>query len=257
MFETIRYDVSDGVAWVYLNRPNKLNAFTAQMNREIKDSVKKASFDDDVRCIVITGEGRAFCSGQDLSEVDENMDHGQVLREHYGPMIKQIRNCEKPIIAAVNGVAAGAGFSLALACDFRLVSEKASFINAFIHVGLIPDSGNLYYLSQLVGLAKAAELAILGEKVSAEDAVTMGLATRKIPMDTWSEDVSVFAARLAAMPTKAIGIIKRSLKATTSMSFDDYLEQEAQGQRLAGLTIDHREGVTAFMEKRKPVYSGQ
>jgi 2-(1,2-epoxy-1,2-dihydrophenyl)acetyl-CoA isomerase len=257
MFETIRYDVSDGVAWVYLNRPNKLNAFIAQMNREIKDSVKKASFDDDVRCIVITGEGRAFCSGQDLSEVDENMDHGQVLREHYGPMIKQIRNCEKPIIAAVNGVAAGAGFSLALACDFRLVSEKASFINAFIHVGLIPDSGNLYYLSQLVGLAKAAELAILGEKVSAEDAVTMGLATRKIPMDTWNEDVSEFAARLAAMPTKAIGIIKRSLKATTSMSFDDYLEQEAQGQRLAGLTIDHREGVTAFMEKRKPVYSGQ
>jgi 2-(1,2-epoxy-1,2-dihydrophenyl)acetyl-CoA isomerase len=257
MFETIRYDVSDGVAWVYLNRPDKLNAFIAQMNREIKDSVKKASFDDDVRCIVITGEGRAFCSGQDLSEVDENMNHGQVLREHYGPMIKQIRNCEKPIIAAVNGVAAGAGFSLALACDFRLVSEKASFINAFIHVGLIPDSGNLYYLSQLVGLAKAAELAILGEKVSAEDAVTMGLATRKIPMDTWNEDVSVFAARLAAMPTKAIGIIKRSLKATTSMSFDDYLEQEAQGQRLAGLTIDHREGVTAFMEKRKPVYSGQ
>jgi 2-(1,2-epoxy-1,2-dihydrophenyl)acetyl-CoA isomerase len=257
MFETIRYDVSDGVAWVYLNRPNKLNAFIAQMNREIKDSVKKASFDDDVRCIVITGEGRAFCSGQDLSEVDENMNHGQVLREHYGPMIKQIRNCEKPIIAAVNGVAAGAGFSLALACDFRLVSEKASFINAFIHVGLIPDSGNLYYLSQLVGLAKAAELAILGEKVSAEDAVTMGLATRKIPMDTWNEEVSVFAARLAAMPTKAIGIIKRSLKATTSMSFDDYLEQEAQGQRLAGLTIDHREGITAFMEKRKPVYLGQ
>jgi 2-(1,2-epoxy-1,2-dihydrophenyl)acetyl-CoA isomerase len=257
MFETIRYDVSDGVAWVYLNRPNKLNAFIAQMNREIKDSVKKASFDDDVRCIVITGEGRAFCSGQDLSEVDENMDHGQVLRDHYGPMIKQIRNCEKPIIAAVNGVAAGAGFSLALACDFRLVSEKASFINAFIHVGLIPDSGNLYYLSQLVGLAKAAELAILGEKVSAEDAVTMGLATRKIPMDTWNDDVSVFAARLSAMPTKAIGIIKRSLKATTSMSFDDYLEQEAQGQRLAGLTNDHQEGVTAFMEKRKPVYSGQ
>jgi 2-(1,2-epoxy-1,2-dihydrophenyl)acetyl-CoA isomerase len=257
MFETIRYDVTDGVAWIYLNRPDKLNAFIAQMNREIKDAIKKASLDNEVRCIVITGEGRAFCSGQDLSEVDENMDHGQVLRDHYGPMIKRIRNCEKPIIAAVNGVAAGAGFSLALACDFRLVSEKASFINAFIHVGLIPDSGNLYYLSQLVGLAKAAELAILGEKVSAEDAVSMGLATRKIPMDTWNEDVSEFAARLAAMPTKAIGIIKRSLKATTSMSFDDYLEQEAQGQRLAGLTIDHREGVTAFMEKRKPVYSGQ
>ncbi|WP_210469273.1 enoyl-CoA hydratase-related protein [Sporosarcina sp. 6E9] len=257
MFETIRYDVTDGVAWVYLNRPDKLNAFIAQMNREIKDAVKKATFNDEVRCLVITGEGRAFCSGQDLSEVDDNMDHGQVLRDHYGPMIKQLRNCEKPIIAAVNGVAAGAGFSLALACDFRLVSEKASFINAFIHVGLIPDSGNLYYLTQLVGHAKAAELAILGEKVSAEDAVAIGLATRKIPMDTWHEDVSEFATRLASMPTKAIGIIKRSLRATTLMSFDDYLEQEAQGQRLAGLTKDHREGVAAFMEKRKPVYSGQ
>ena len=257
MFETIRYNITDGVAWVYLNRPDKLNAFIAQMNREIKDAIKKASIDDEVRCIVITGEGRAFCSGQDLSEVDENMDHGQVLRDHYGPMIKQIRNCEKPIIAAVNGVAAGAGFSLALACDFRLMSERASFINAFIHVGLIPDSGNLYYLTQLVGRAKATELAILGEKVTADDAVAMGLATRRIPADTWNEDVTAFAARLAAMPTKAIGIIKRSLKATSSLSFEDYLEQEAQGQRLAGLTDDHREGVTAFMEKRKPVYSGQ
>ena len=256
MFETIRYTITDGVAWVYLNRPDKLNAFIAQMNQEIKEAIKRASNDDEVRCIVITGEGRAFCSGQDLSEVDENMDHGQVLRDHYGPMIKQIRNCEKPIIAAVNGVAAGAGFSLALACDFRLISEKASFINAFIHVGLIPDSGNLYYLTQLVGLAKATELAILGEKVTADDAVAMGLATREIPVDTWNEDVTAFAARLGNMPTKAIGIIKRSLKATSSLSFDDYLEQEAQGQRLAGLTNDHREGVTAFIEKRKPVYTG-
>ena len=115
----------DGIAWIYLNRPDKLNAFIAQMNREIKDAMKAASYDDEVRCIVITGEGRAFCSGQDLSEVDENMDHGQVLRDHYGPMIKQIRHCEKPIVAAVNGVAAGAGFSLALACDFRLDFGKS------------------------------------------------------------------------------------------------------------------------------------
>ena len=172
-----------------LNRPDKLNAFIAQMNREVKDAIKAASYDEQVRCIVITGEGRAFCSGQDLSEVDEHMDHGQVLRDHYGPMIKQIRQCEKPIIAAVNGVAAGAGFSLALACDFRLISERASFLNAFIHVGLIPDSGNLYYLTQLVGQSKAAELAILGEKVPAAEAVAMGLANRLIPLDTWEEDV--------------------------------------------------------------------
>lgn len=257
MFETIRYEVADGIAWVYLNRPDKLNAFIAQMNREVKKAVKAASTDDEVRCIVITGEGRAFCSGQDLSEVDENMDHGQVLRDHYGPMIKQLRECEKPIIAAVNGVAAGAGFSLALACDFRLVSERASFVNAFIHVGLIPDSGNLYYLTQLVGHAKAAELAMLGEKVTAADAVEMGLANRLIPADAWEEDVAAFAARLAALPTKAIGLIKRSLKAASVLSFEDYLEQEAQGQRIAGLTKDHREGVNAFMQKRKPVYSGQ
>ena len=131
MFETIRYEVADGIAWLYLNRPDKLNAFIAQMNREVRDAVKAASNDDEVRCIVITGEGRAFCSGQDLSEVDENMDHGQVLRDHYGPMIKQLRECEKPIIAAVNGVAAGAGFSLALACDFRLDFRTRKFRKRF------------------------------------------------------------------------------------------------------------------------------
>ncbi|MEH7345683.1 enoyl-CoA hydratase-related protein [Bacillus sp. JJ1532] len=257
MFETIRYDVKDGVAWLYLNRPDKLNAFTAQMNREIKDAVRSASKDDKVRCIVITGEGRAFCSGQDLSEVDEKMDHGDVLRNHYGPMVKQLRQCEKPIIAAVNGVAAGAGFSLALACDFRLVSEKASFVNAFIHVGLIPDSGNLYFLSQLVGHAKAAELAILGEKVPAEEAVHIGLANRMIPVEAFEKEVSSFASRLASMPTKAIGLIKRSLKAVSTLSFEDYLEHEAQGQRAAGLTADHREGIEAFLQKRKPIFLGK
>ena len=257
MFETIRYDVKDNIAWLYLNRPDKLNAFIAQMNREVKDAIKVASNDDQVRCIVITGEGRAFCSGQDLSEVDEHMDHGQVLRDHYGPMIKQIRQCEKPIIAAVNGVAAGAGFSLALACDFRLVSERGSFMNAFIHVGLIPDSGNLYYLTQLVGHSKALELSILGDKVPATVAVEMGLANQQISAETWTEELTVFAARIAALPTKAIGLIKRSLKSATNLSFEDYLEQEAQGQRIAGLTKDHREGLNAFMEKRKPVYTGQ
>ena len=257
MFETIRYDVKDGVAWLFLNRPDKLNAFTAQMNREIKDAVKAASQNNEVRCIVITGEGRAFCSGQDLSEVDEGMDHGDVLRKHYGPMVKQIRQCEKPIVAAVNGVAAGAGFSLALACDFRLVSEKASFINAFIHVGLIPDSGNLYFLTQLIGPAKAAELSILGEKVSAAKAVELGLANQMVSAETFEDEVGAFAARLAAMPTKAIGLIKRSLKAASVLSFEDYLEQEAQGQRAAGLTADHREGVEAFLQKRKPVFSGK
>ncbi len=257
MFETIHYDVRDGVAWLTLNRPDKLNAFTARMNREIKEAVKTASRDEEVRTIVITGAGRAFCSGQDLSEVDETMDHGDILRTHYGPMVKEMRRCEKPIVAAVNGVAAGAGFSLALACDFRLVSENASFVNAFIHVGLIPDSGNLYFLTKLVGEAKAAELAMLGEKVPAERAVELGLANRVFSAEAFTDEVHIFAARLATMPTKAMGLIKRSLKDASTLSFDEYLEREAQGQRIAGLTADHREGVDAFMQKRKPVFQGK
>ncbi len=257
MFETIRYVVKDNIAWLYLNRPDKLNAFVAKMNHEVKDAIKSASSDEQVRCIVITGEGRAFCSGQDLSEVDEQMDHGQVLRDHYGPMLKQISKCEKPIVAAVNGVAAGAGFSLALACDFRIVSDRASFLNAFIHVGLIPDSGNLIYLTQLVGHSKALELSVFGEKVPAAAAVEMGLANLLISEETWSDDVTAYATRLAALPTKAIGLIKKSLKAVSNLSFEDYLEIEAQGQRVAGLTSDHREGIQAFMEKRKPVFSGK
>lgn len=257
MYETILYELNEGVATITLNRPDTLNAFIAQMNSEIKSAVQLASRDEAVRCIVITGAGRAFCSGQDLSEVTEDMDHGEVLRNHYGPMVQAIRHCEKPIIAAVNGVAAGAGFSLALACDFRLISNRASFVNAFIHVGLIPDSGNLFYLSQLVGVAKAAELAMLGEKVSAQQAIELGLATKCIDTEKWNDEVINFAERLAKMPTKAIGLIKRSLKNIEDVSFDDYLELEAQGQRVAGLSEDHREGVAAFMEKRRPNFNGQ
>lgn len=256
MFETILYHVENGVAWIRLNRPDKLNAFIAQMNHEIKTAVKKAGSDAGVRCIVITGEGRAFCSGQDLSEVDEEMDHGEVLRNHYSPMIKQLMECEKPIIAAVNGVAAGAGFSLALACDFRLAHEKASFVNAFIHVGLIPDSGNLYYLSKMIGRAKTAELAILGEKVSSQQASDLGIVTKVIKQDLWDKEVTEFSNRIANMPTKAIGLIKRQLNQVDQLSFEAYLEKEAEGQRIAGLTTDHREGVKAFVEKRRPAFIG-
>lgn len=257
MFETIRYEVKDGVAWIRLNRPDTLNAFIAKMNHEIKDAIEESSIHNDVRCIVITGEGRAFCSGQDLSEVNESMDHGQVLREHYGPMMLEIMKCEKPIIAAVNGVAAGAGFSLALACDFRIASEKSSFLNAFVHVGLIPDSGNLYYLTRLVGKAKAAELSILGEKIPADQAMQMGLVTKVVSADALQSEVEQFALRLAKMPTKAIGLIKRHLQFADELSFESYLEKEADGQRAAGRTADHREGVHAFLEKRKPTFTGR
>jgi 2-(1,2-epoxy-1,2-dihydrophenyl)acetyl-CoA isomerase len=257
LYETIRYDIRGNVAWLILNRPDKLNAFTEQMNKEIVAALKQAAGDEQVRCLVITGEGRAFCSGEDLGGVTEEMDHGAVLRKRYAPMVKALHRFEKPVIAAVNGVAAGAGMSLALACDFRLASEKASFIEAFIHVGLIPDAGNLYYLPRLIGHAKALELAVLGEKVTAQKAYELGLVTAVIPQDAWEEEVQSFAARLAGMPTKAIGLIKRLLRESGDRSFDEYLEKEAYAQRIAGLTEDHREGVRAFFEKRPASFKGK
>lgn len=257
MFETVKYEVANGVAWISLNRPDKLNAFTEQLNKEVQQSIKQASRDKEVRCLVITGEGRAFCSGQDLQGVNEDMDHGEVLRRFYNPMVLELHKCKKPVIAAVNGVAAGAGMSLALACDFRLLSDKASFLEAFIHVGLVPDAGNLYFLPKLIGHAKAMELAVLGEKVNAQEAKELGLATKVIPMEKWQDEITAFAERLANMPTAAIAIIKKNLKASWESTLEECLERDAQGQRLAGLTLDHKEGVAAFMQKRKPVFQGK
>ncbi|WP_085504998.1 enoyl-CoA hydratase-related protein [Thalassobacillus devorans] len=257
MFETINYQIHNNIAWITMNRPDKLNAFIGQMNKEVQQAVKQADKDDTVRCLVITGEGRAFCSGQDLSEVNEETNLGDIIRAYYGPMIKEIARCDKPIVAALNGVAAGAGMSLALACDFRIASEKASMVEAFIHVGLIPDAGNLYYLPRLVGHAKALELAILGEKVTAEEAKEFGLVTKVVPEGSLGKEVEQFAGRLAAMPTKAIQLIKRNLKESWTMDLDEYLEKEAQGQRIAGLTADYKEGVEAFLQKRKPEFSGK
>lgn len=257
MFETVKYEVAKGVAWISLNRPDKLNAFSEQLNKEVQQSIKQASRDKEVRCLVITGEGRAFCSGQDLQGVNEDMDHGEVLRRFYNPMVLELHKCKKPAIAAVNGVAAGAGMSLALACDFRLLSDKASFLEAFIHVGLVPDAGNLYFLPKLIGHAKAMELAVLGEKVNAQEAKELGLATKVIPIEKWQDEITAFAERLASMPTAAIAIIKKNLKASWESTLEECLERDAQGQRLAGLTLDHKEGVAAFMQKRKPVFQGK
>ncbi|MEK3975271.1 MULTISPECIES: enoyl-CoA hydratase-related protein [unclassified Psychrobacillus] len=257
MYESIKYFVKNNVAWIVLNRPDKLNAFNAKMNEELKAAFKTASSSEEVRSILLTGEGRAFCSGQDLTEVDAQMDYGNLLRESYYPMLRQISLCEKPIVAAVNGVAAGAGFSLALACDFRLISEKGSYLNAFIHVGLVPDCGNMYYLSQLIGVAKTLELSILGEKVSAQQAINLGLANKIIEVQEWEDQLTYFAEHLASLPSKAVALIKRSMKAITEMPLEEYLEFEAQSQRIAGQTNDHLEGIEAFLEKRKPVFSGK
>jgi 2-(1,2-epoxy-1,2-dihydrophenyl)acetyl-CoA isomerase len=256
MFETIKYEVKNGVAWLTLNRPDKLNAFTEQMNKEVSKAVKQAAKDKEARCLVIAAEGKAFCSGEDLSSIGEETNHGEILRNRYNPMVMTLANFEKPIVASINGAAAGAGMSLALACDFRIASEKASFIEAFIHVGLVPDSGNLFYLPRLVGHAKALELAVLGEKIKAEQAKDLGLVTKVVEPEKLQEETAAFAERLATMPTKAIGLIKRYLRESWDSSLDEMLEKEAYAQRTAGLTEDHQEGVNAFLEKRKPQFKG-
>lgn len=257
MFETIQYELKESVAYISLNRPDTLNAFTAQMNHEIRNAVKQATSDDAVRCIVLRGVGRAFCSGQDLSAIDDNTKLGDILTDHYGPMVQQIHSCEKPIIAAVKGAAAGAGFSLALAADFRIMAESSFFMNAFIHVGLIPDSGNLYYLKRLVGDAKALEISILGQRIKPDEAKQLGLANAVYSNDTFEEDVHTFAQQIVQLPTKAIGLIKRNMKAAEHLKFEDFLTYEAQSQSIAGATSDHQEGMKAFTEKRQPQFSGQ
>ncbi|MBS2967505.1 enoyl-CoA hydratase/isomerase family protein [Metabacillus sp. KIGAM252] len=257
MYETIKFEPKNGVARLTLNRPEKLNAFTGQMNKEIIQALKTAAADETIRCLVMTGEGRAFCSGEDLGSIGEETNHGDILRNRYNPMVRALAAFEKPVIAAVNGVAAGAGFSLALACDFRIASEKASFIQSFIHVGLVPDSGNHYYLPRIVGTAKALELAILGEKVTAQQAKDLGLVYRVTEPELLQQEVTAFAERLAAMPTAAIGLIKRAIRDSFTSCLDDMLEIEAQYQRIAGLSADHSEGTAAFLEKRKPQFSGK
>ncbi|MRX71852.1 2-(1,2-epoxy-1,2-dihydrophenyl)acetyl-CoA isomerase [Bacillus lacus] len=257
MYETVLYEVRNATAYITLNRPETYNAFTEQLNKDLGSAVKAASRDDSVRVLVVTGAGKAFCSGEDLGGVSENMDHGEVLRSRYNPMLLEIERCEKPIVAAVNGVAAGAGMSLALSCDFRVASEKASFVEAFIHVGLVPDAGNLYFLPRIIGHAKALELAVFGEKVSAEKALNVGLVTEVYSHESWEEDVSLFADRLAKLPTKAVGLIKRNLRASWSSTYQEFLERDAQAQRIAGKTDDHREGVQSFIEKRKPLFTGK
>ncbi|HET7628876.1 MAG TPA: enoyl-CoA hydratase-related protein [Bacillales bacterium] len=255
--DTIKRTVEDGVAWITMNRPDKLNAFNKQMHAELKETLKQVKKDNEVRAVVLTGEGRAFCSGQDLADVGEDADFSEILRKRYNPLIESITSLEKPVIAAVNGTAAGAGMSLALACDFRLAHEKASFIEAFINIGLVPDSGSLYFLPRLVGHAKAMELAVLGEKVRADEAEKLGLVTKVIPDAEWEEAVKAFAERLANMPTKAIGLIKRYMNKSWENDLSEVLENEADAQQIAGYSADYKEGVQAFLEKRKPKFTGK
>ncbi|MFQ5463853.1 MAG: enoyl-CoA hydratase-related protein [Phycisphaerae bacterium] len=246
-----------------LSRPDVLNAFNTDLLKALGKAVKNAAKDATVRCLVITGAGRAFCSGQDLAEVadkytgDEPIELGDHLCNLYNPMIKTMRTMEKPVIAGVNGVAAGAGASLALACDLRIASDGASFMQAFVHVGVVPDSGSTFMLPRLVGFSRALELAITGRKVKADEALRIGLINQIVEADDFADRLREFASTLAHMPTKAIGLTKRAINAAWNNDLARQLDYEAMLQTTAGQSHDHREGVVAFLEKRKPNFTGE
>ncbi|WCN37180.1 enoyl-CoA hydratase-related protein [Aneurinibacillus uraniidurans] len=259
MYETIQYEVINHVATLTLNRPERYNAFTKQMHKEIITALKQAEKDADVRCVVITGAGKAFNAGQDLGEVQsgEPVEFSALLRERYNPMVMQIQNMGKPVIAAVNGAAAGAGMSLALACDLRLAADNAVFSNAFINIGLVPDSGGCYFLPRIVGIGRALELALSGDKLDATEAHRIGMVNQVYPAEQFAERVRAYAERLAVLPTRSIGLIKKAMYKSLHMTLEEALEYEAYSQDIAGNTADHKEGVQAFFEKRVPVFTGK
>ncbi|WP_026907877.1 enoyl-CoA hydratase-related protein [Paucisalibacillus globulus] len=256
-YETILYEKDEKIATIVLNRPTAYNAFTEQMNREIVKALKTATKDEEIKCIVITGSGKAFCSGQDLAGVDENTNHAEFLRERYHPMLRALKKIPKPVIAAINGTAAGAGMGLAFACDFRLMKSNAKLVSAFMNIGLVPDSGFLYMLPRLVGYAKALEIATLGKPIVAEEAGNWGLVTEVIAEEEWAVEIGAFAERIASLPTKSFSLIKRYMLDSMHTDYETFLEQEAFAQRIAGLSEDHKEGLRAFVEKRTPNFIGK
>jgi 2-(1,2-epoxy-1,2-dihydrophenyl)acetyl-CoA isomerase len=294
-FTTIQTNTADGVLTITLNRPERYNAFNDAMSIELGAALRAAQRDEAVRCLVLTGAGKAFCSGQDLQEVQQfyepsagaagqspaaaaahtgpagtpakqagggtgearGLDFGARLRQKYNPIITRLRTIEKPVVAAVNGVAAGAGASFAFACDLRICARSARFVMSFVNVGLAPDSGATLTLLQHVGYARAAELCFLGERLSAEEALRWNLVNRVVDDEQLAADAQELAARLAALPTRAIGLTKRALNHAWAAELEDQLEWEAFLQQAAGQTADHREGVAAFLEKRKPKFLGR
>lgn len=254
-YQTLLYQADGGVATITLNRPDKLNSFTSAMHKEFLGILRQVERDEAIRVVVITGAGRGFCAGQDLQEVPR-IPLGDFVRRNYNAWIMKLRTLEKPVIAAVNGVAAGAGCSLALACDLVIMSEKASLVQAFVKVGLVPDSGASYFLPRLIGYHKAMELALFGDKVPAEQALAMGLCNRVVPEEELSGLVSEWAARLAKGP-RSMGWIKRQFTRGLEQGLEEVLELEAFGQEAASGTADATEAISAFLEKRAPRFTGR
>ncbi|MBL4710755.1 MAG: enoyl-CoA hydratase/isomerase family protein [Flavobacteriales bacterium] len=257
---SILFTKENGIARITLNRPKSFNSFNREMALNLQNCLDQCHEDKEVRVIVLTGEGRAFCAGQDLVEVTDaaqNPGFTKILDEHYGPIIKKIRTTAKPIIAAVNGVAAGAGANIALACDIVVAHEKVNFIQAFSGIGLIPDSGGTFFLPRLVGFQKASALAMLGDKIGAEEAERMGMIYKVFPLENFENDVLTLAERMAKMPTKGLALTKAAFNAALTNDLNAQLAVESALQIQACETKDYHEGVAAFLEKRKPDFIGE
>lgn len=260
--ETVLFSVNNGVATLVLNRPAALNSFNAQMHEEVKAAMSEVRENRDIRCLLITGSGRGFCAGQDLNDRAVNdastrVDLGESVERYYNPLIRAISTLNVPVVCAVNGVAAGAGANIALACDIVLAARSASFIQSFANIGLIPDSGGTWNLTHALGLPRAKALALLGEKLPAEQAETWGMIWRCTDDDQLLEEATALAEKLAAQPPLALANIKRLLNASFTNSLDHQLELEKETMRNLGYSQDYAEGVAAFLEKRAPQFKGE
>ena len=255
----IQFEKIGAIGKITLNRPDKYNAFVRDMALELQKKLDECSSDETIRCIIISGSGKAFCAGQDLKEAtDPNSPTiEEIVQQHYNPIIKKIREIEIPVIAAVNGVAAGAGANVALACDIVVAAKSASFIQAFSKIGLIPDSGGTYFLPRLIGIQKAAALMMTGEAVSAEKAETLGMIYAVYEDSEFETRSMKLADTISSMPTKGLGYTKKLLSQTFNNSLEDQLSLEAETQALSASSKDHQEGIKAFMEKRTPQFTGK
>lgn len=258
MESSILTSTRDGICTITLNRPAVFNSFDQAMGRAFQSALDEAAQDPAVRCVVLTGTGKAFCAGQDLKEVTapDAPDFRVIVEETYNQSVRRIRSMEKPVIGAINGVAAGAGANIALACDLTVAKESATFIQAFSKIGLIPDSGGTWFLPRLVGMQRAAGLAFLGEKLSAADAAAMGMIFRTTPDDAFEAEVDALAKRLASMPTRGLGLTKKAFNAGWDSDLSSHLSTERDLQMEASQTDDYAEGVAAFLEKRATNFKG-
>jgi 2-(1,2-epoxy-1,2-dihydrophenyl)acetyl-CoA isomerase len=255
----ISFSIESQVARITLTRPDKLNSFTREMALALQEALDVCALDSAIRAVYLTGEGKGFCAGQDLAEVIDPNGPGmeKILREQYNPIVQRIRRLPKPVVAAVNGVAAGAGANLALCCDIIVAAASATFIQAFSRIGLIPDTGGTYTLPRLVGWQKASALMMLGDKVSAAEAERMGMIYQVFPDETFAESSWLLATRLGSMPTRGLALTKEALQQSFTQTLDQQLETEDILQQQAAMTSDYREGVQAFLEKRAPVFKGE